>query len=91
MFGTRASRARHGLRSMAEEQGRKVRATAGAVAGEAQAIAGEVTRELGESVPSGAELVDRAEGRLADAAKRLREAGAAEADRQHLGRESAND
>jgi hypothetical protein len=91
LFGARASRARQSLRSMAEEQGRKVKATAGVVAQEAQAIAGEAAQELGQSMPSGQELVEKAEGRLSDAASRLREAGATEAERQDLGRISTGE
>lgn len=86
MFGAQSDRAKRSVRTMAEEEGRKVRATAGAVAAEAQHIADEAAGEVRERMPGGRDMVEQAEARLGDAAARLREAGEKEAERQNLGR-----
>ena len=85
MFGAQSDRAMETVRDLAEEQGRKVQATAGAVVDEAMNIAGEAAGELGSKLPGGDEIVDAAERRLREAANRLQDAGRNEAERQNLG------
>ena len=74
MFGEQSDRAMEAARTLAKEQGAKVQATAGAVMDEAMNIAGEASAELGGKLPSGEEIVDAAEGKVREAASRLREA-----------------
>jgi hypothetical protein len=90
MFGEHADRAKDEIRSLAESEGRKVKATAEAVADEARSIADESVSEAGERLPSGSEIVDKADRRAREAADRLKQAGSSEAERQNLGGPSQN-
>jgi hypothetical protein len=85
MFGEHADRAKDEIRALAESEGRKVKATAEAVADEARSIADESLSEAGERLPSGSEFVSNADRRAREAADRLKEAGSSEAERQNLG------
>ena len=78
MFGEQSDRALETVRTLAEDQGAKVQATASAVVDEALNIANEVSGELGSKLPSGEEIVDAAETKVRDAAERLREAATSE-------------
>jgi hypothetical protein len=79
MFGEQSDRALETVRTLAKEQGAKVQATAGAVVDEALNLAGEASAELAAKLPSGEEIVDAAEGKVREAANRLREASGIEA------------
>jgi gas vesicle protein len=85
MFGERSDRAKKALREVADEEGRKLKATAGAVAQEAGKILDEVSGEVADNLPEGRGVVDAAADRVKDAATRLRDAGTEEANRQGLG------
>jgi hypothetical protein len=71
LFGAQAERARQRFRELAEEEGEKAGATLGAMASEAQAVVDETA--------------GIASDRIAEAARRVRDAGAEEAERQNLG------
>ncbi len=85
MFGARAERTRRGLREVVEDEGRKVGATVGAAAGEAQAIVEETVADMQGQLPSGGEMAEAVGDRVEDAARRVRDAAADEAERQRLG------
>jgi hypothetical protein len=85
MFGARSERAKATLRRVASEEGRKLGATAGAVAAEAAAIADETSAELAEKLPEGRSMAGAAADRVKEVAVRLRDAGVEEAERQELG------
>jgi gas vesicle protein len=85
MFGARSDRAKEAMREVAGEEGRKLKATAGAVVQEAGKILDEASGEVAETLPEGRGVVDAAAERVKDAATRLRDAGAEEAERQDLG------
>ena len=74
MFGEQSDRAMETARTLAEDQGAKVQATASAVIDEALNIADEASADLGSKLPSGEDLVDAAETKVREAAERLREA-----------------
>ena len=74
MFGEQSDRAMETVRTLAKDQGAKVQATASAVVDEALNIAGEASAELGAKLPSGEEIVDAAESKVREAARRLGEA-----------------
>ena len=78
MFGKQSDRAMEAARTLAQEQGAKVQATASAVVDEALNIADEAAAELGGKLPSGEAIVDAAEGKVREAASRLREASGLE-------------
>lgn len=78
MFGGHRDRAMESARTLAKEQGAKVQAAAGAVLDEALTIADETAVDLGRKLPSGEEIVEAAEGRVREAANRLREASGIE-------------
>jgi hypothetical protein len=86
MFGEQAERAKRTVREMAEGEGRKAMATAGAVADEARSIAEEATAEVTDRMPTGSEVVGEADRRAREAADRLKRAGTEEAERQNLGK-----
>jgi hypothetical protein len=79
MFGEKSDQAMEKVRTLAQEQGAKVQATASAVVHEAVDIASEASAELGSKLPSGEEIVDAAEGKVREAASRLREASGGQA------------
>jgi gas vesicle protein len=85
MFGERSDRAKQTLRHVAEEEGRKLEATASAVADEAGRIVDEASAEVADRLPEGRSAVDAAADRVKDAAGRLQKAGTDEAERQDLG------
>lgn len=85
MFGERSDRARQTVRSLAEDQGAKVQATASAVLDEALDIVDEASAELGEKMPSGEAIVDAAESKVREAAGRLREASGLDDNRDQSG------
>jgi hypothetical protein len=85
LFGARSDRTKRSIRTLAEQEGRKVSATAAAVADEALSIADETIEGARESLPGGREMVDKVDAKIEDAATRLRKAGEREAERQHLG------
>jgi hypothetical protein len=70
MFGAQAERARQRFRELAEEEGEKATAALGAMASEVQAVVEETAGPAGD--------------RIAEAARRVRDAGTEEAERQHL-------
>ena len=86
MFGEQSDRAMETVRTLAKDQGAKVQATASAVVDEALSIADEASAELGARLPSGEEIVDAAEGKVREAASRLREASGVETSQEHGGR-----
>jgi hypothetical protein len=86
MFGARSEHAKATLRRVASEEGRKLKATAGAVASEAAAIVDETSAEVAGRLPEGRTMADTAAERVKEAATRLRDAGVEEAERQELGR-----
>jgi hypothetical protein len=69
LFGAQAERARERFREFAEEEGERASATRGAMAREAQAVVDETAGPASD--------------RVAEAARRVRDAGAEEAERQH--------
>jgi hypothetical protein len=85
MFGARSDRAKETLRQVAGEEGRKLKATADAVVAEASAIVDETSAEVAEALPRRETIAEAAAGRVEDAATRLRDAAAEEAERQNLG------
>ena len=86
MFGERSDRALQTVRGLAQEQGATVQAAAAAAIDEGLALAGEVSSELAAKLPSGEEIVDAAEGKVREAASRLREASGVEATPEHADR-----
>ena len=80
MFGEQSDRALEKVSALAKEQGAKVQEAASAAVDEAMNIAEEVSSDLGSQLPSAQEIVDTAETRLRDAAGRIRQAAAPEAD-----------
>ena len=89
-FGARSDQAKDSLRDLAADEGRKLQATAKAVASEAGAIVEETSAELGAAIPDGSSLVDTTADRLKQAAGRLRDAGSDEATSGETGREDAD-
>lgn len=85
MFGESSAKLKARARQVAETEGAKVQATAGAVAREAVNMADEAAGHADSRTPSGEEVVQRAESGLRKAADRLAEAGRQEAERQNLG------
>lgn len=87
MFGEQSAKLKERARQVAETEGAKVQATAGAVAREAMDMADEAAGHADSQTPSGEEAVQRAESGVRKAADRLAEAGRKEAERQNLGAE----
>ena len=86
MFGAQSDRAMETVRTLAKDQGAKVKATASAVVDEALNIADETSAELGAKLPSGEEIVDAAESKVREAASRLREVSGLETSPEPGGR-----
>jgi hypothetical protein len=87
LFGEQSDRIVRAGRSMAEEEARKLRATAAAVADEARTMAGEAV----DSVTGAGSSVAESAGRVVDdAARRLKDRAVSEAEAQHLGEPSSD-
>ena len=74
MFGEQSDQAMEKVRTLAEEQGAKLQATASAVVDEALDIADEASAELGSKLPSGEAIVDAARPRCGKRPTELQEA-----------------
>jgi hypothetical protein len=78
MFGEQSDEAMERVRTLAEEQGAKLQATASSLVDEALSIADEASAELGSKLPSGEEIVDAAKTKVREAGERLQEAAKSE-------------
>lgn len=87
MFGEQSAKLKERARHVAETEGARAQATAGAVAREAVQMTDEAAGGADARTPSGAEAVERAEAGARQAASRLADAGRKEAERQDLGGE----
>ena len=74
MFGEQSDQAMEKVRTLAEEKGAKLQATASAVVDEALDIADDVSAQLGSKLPSGEHIIDAVKAKAVEAADRLQEA-----------------